>query len=351
MPPRRLLIGFVATIACLVGATSASAVDWPVAPLTPVNGGVYSTDTSNTSFAAELQAPTAVSGGTQTVIELASEPTLGQDGTLANDKQIGFGLLYKRDSDPTKWFGSYSTLLYRTPGTYYFQYSVLVLQSISDTSQSCPGVPIGNPALCTYISPVMSFQVVAPPQPACSDGVDNDGDGQVDLQDWGCTDVNDNFEQLDAAGPLLTVADAKEYARRKLRQRFGTNFSSRTGYAITCGRTLRRQMICQTKWTVGSRRYRGPVRVTLTAIGENVYLSVDVSKVKRQIPSPGKIPSPGNSAGICDPNYTGACLDPDALDYDCVGGSGDGPRYTGTVVVVGNDHFGLDRDGDGIGCE
>lgn len=53
----------------------------------------------------------------------------------------------------------------------------------------------------------------------------------------------------------------------------------------------------------------------------------------------------------CDPNYQGACLDPNASDYDCAGGSGNGPDYTGEVIVVGEDHFGLDADGDGIGCE
>lgn len=56
------------------------------------------------------------------------------------------------------------------------------------------------------------------------------------------------------------------------------------------------------------------------------------------------------SASECDPNYSG-CLDPNASDYDCEGGSGDGPLYTGTVEVLGVDHYGLDRDGDGIGCE
>jgi hypothetical protein len=53
----------------------------------------------------------------------------------------------------------------------------------------------------------------------------------------------------------------------------------------------------------------------------------------------------------CDPNYSGACLDPNASDYDCENGSGDGPRYTGRVEVVGDDHFDLDRDGDGVACE
>jgi hypothetical protein len=54
---------------------------------------------------------------------------------------------------------------------------------------------------------------------------------------------------------------------------------------------------------------------------------------------------------VCDANYRGACLDPNSPDYDCAGGSGDGPDYTGRVEVVGNDHFDLDRDGDGVACE
>ena len=53
----------------------------------------------------------------------------------------------------------------------------------------------------------------------------------------------------------------------------------------------------------------------------------------------------------CDPNYDGACLDPSSPDYDCDGGSGDGPDYTGRVEIVGSDPHGLDRDGDGVACE
>ena len=72
--------------------------------------------------------------------------------------------------------------------------------------------------------------------------------------------------------------------------------------------------------------------------------------------SPGSDPSPGaNPAALdrrsCDPNYKGECLDPDAFDYDCAGGSGDGPGYAGRVEVVGDDPYGLDADGDGFGCE
>jgi outer membrane murein-binding lipoprotein Lpp len=53
----------------------------------------------------------------------------------------------------------------------------------------------------------------------------------------------------------------------------------------------------------------------------------------------------------CHPSYEGACLDPSQYDYDCEGGSGDGPGYTGYVTVVGPDEYGLDGDGDGEACE
>ena len=56
-------------------------------------------------------------------------------------------------------------------------------------------------------------------------------------------------------------------------------------------------------------------------------------------------------ASDCHPSYKGACLDPSASDYDCAGGEGNGPEYTGLVRVVGSDEYGLDADGDGIGCE
>ena len=51
------------------------------------------------------------------------------------------------------------------------------------------------------------------------------------------------------------------------------------------------------------------------------------------------------------------CPEPDRLvrrfgDYECLGGSGNGPNYiAGPVSVVGYDEFRLDADHDGIGCE
>jgi hypothetical protein len=61
-------------------------------------------------------------------------------------------------------------------------------------------------------------------------------------------------------------------------------------------------------------------------------------------------PNPEPESG-CDSNYAGGCVPIDS-DVDCAGGSGNGPSYVnGPVRVVGSDIYGLDRDGDGIGCE
>jgi endonuclease YncB( thermonuclease family) len=64
-----------------------------------------------------------------------------------------------------------------------------------------------------------------------------------------------------------------------------------------------------------------------------------------------KVKKQGTQSANCHPSYKGACLDPNASDYDCAGGSGNGPKYTGPVTVVGYDEYGLDADGDGVGCE
>lgn len=60
---------------------------------------------------------------------------------------------------------------------------------------------------------------------------------------------------------------------------------------------------------------------------------------------PTRTPEPS-----CNSNYSG-CLKPNASDYDCAGGSGNGPYYTGPVQVLGYDQYDLDRDNDGWGCE
>jgi NADH:ubiquinone oxidoreductase subunit 6 (subunit J) len=71
-------------------------------------------------------------------------------------------------------------------------------------------------------------------------------------------------------------------------------------------------------------------------------------------PTPTPAPTPEqqslSASSNCDPNYSG-CLDPNSSDYDCAGGSGDGPDYTGTVTVLGDDRYDLNRDSDNIACD
>lgn len=54
--------------------------------------------------------------------------------------------------------------------------------------------------------------------------------------------------------------------------------------------------------------------------------------------------------GSCTPGYR-PCLPP-MSDYDCAGGSGNGPGYAhGPIYVTGSDPYDLDSDGDGVACE
>jgi hypothetical protein len=53
----------------------------------------------------------------------------------------------------------------------------------------------------------------------------------------------------------------------------------------------------------------------------------------------------------CNPSYPDVCLKNGIGDYDCYGGSGDGPNYIqGPIRVLPPDPFDLDGDGDGWGC-
>lgn len=60
--------------------------------------------------------------------------------------------------------------------------------------------------------------------------------------------------------------------------------------------------------------------------------------------------SPLPCTGGCTPGYS-PCIPP-GDDVDCAGGSGNGPRYVqGPITVTGPDIYGLDRDGNGVGCQ
>jgi flagellar hook assembly protein FlgD len=56
----------------------------------------------------------------------------------------------------------------------------------------------------------------------------------------------------------------------------------------------------------------------------------------------------------CTPGYSPCLVYHGGADYDCAGGSGNGPYYTSPGVVYtvkGSDIYGLDANGNGLGCE
>lgn len=91
-----------------------------------------------------------------------------------------------------------------------------------------------------------------------------------------------------------------------------------------------------------------------TPLNPDKAIETGVSGPSPTAPTPPASTSPNTPPAAptkCHSSYEGACLDPNASDYDCLGGSGNGPLYTGPVKVVGPDVFRLDSDGDGLGCE
>jgi beta-lactam-binding protein with PASTA domain len=111
----------------------------------------------------------------------------------------------------------------------------------------------------------------------------------------------------------------------------------------------------------GRIRYRTTSRYPAGAViaqshrtGVGVLPDSRVTVVVAKAPPPTTAPPPPSTAPAenCDPSCPDVCLDPSAEDYDCAGGSGNGPEYVeGLIRVRAPDPFGLDADGDGLGCE
>ena len=110
-------------------------------------------------------------------------------------------------------------------------------------------------------------------------------------------------------------------------------------------------------------RYRPTARFAAgTVISQSRRIGVGVARssaitlvIAKALPPPPTTqppPPPTTPSRSCHPSYEGACLDPTASDYDCAGGSGNGPKYVQDPVRVRPpDPFDLDADADGLGCE
>jgi hypothetical protein len=122
------------------------------------------------------------------------------------------------------------------------------------------------------------------------------------------------------------VGDHRHDAKRKLR---------RAGFDV---RTTEEQTSSADPGTVIDQAPRGSSRARP---GATVTITVAVRP---------PAPPPEEDEDNCAAGYS-PCLPP-ASDYDCAGGSGDGPAYaSGPIYVTGSDPYGLDSDGDGVACE
>ena len=114
-------------------------------------------------------------------------------------------------------------------------------------------------------------------------------------------------------------------------------------------------------WTI---KYRSTSRFAPgTVISQSSKAGADVRPgarialvvAKAPPPPPTTAPPPPTTAAPrnCDPAYPDVCLHQGIGDYDCAGGSGNGPNYVeGPLQVLPPDPFDLDgNDNDGIGCE
>ncbi len=129
----------------------------------------------------------------------------------------------------------------------------------------------------------------------------------------------------------------------------------KTGQAKTV--LARRGLDWTIKYKSTSRFASGTVISQSSNAGAEVRPGASIALViaKAPPPPPTTAPPPPTTAAPrnCDPAYPDVCLHQGIGDYDCAGGSGNGPNYVeGPIRVLPPDPFDLDgNDNDGIGCE
>jgi micrococcal nuclease len=175
---------------------------------------------------------------------------------------------------------------------------------------------------------------------------DAPGDDNQNLNGEWVTLRNDNSGPVDLSGWVLKDESASH------RYTFPTGFVLLSGEAVTiysgCGQdTPKNRYWCNQGSAIWNND--GDTAYLVDAEGNIVtYLTYSEQEPSTTVTATTLWRSTTTSAA-CHPSYIPCLLI--VSDYDCIGGSGDGPYYTGRVQVVGPDDYGLDRDHDGIGCE
>ena len=144
-------------------------------------------------------------------------------------------------------------------------------------------------------------------------------------------------------GAVDTIQIANKHGRRVRTARLGKLAGHRTHAWVGDGRS-----------GGGSLVRPGSFRIRVVALhfdrrAQSSWLAVRVAAK----PSGGG-GGGGGGGGNCTPGYSPCLVYHGGADYDCYGGSGNGPYYTAPGVVyrvTGSDPYDLDGDGDGRGCE
>ena len=150
--------------------------------------------------------------------------------------------------------------------------------------------------------------------------------------------------------PTLRLASARLRVPAALRDLYPSSFRGHKRVKRSCYRIAQHKVGCDVRWLKGAYRYTAKVWFRNDLDEPSAVVWTDARVRRKRVQRKPAAPRPAPPTRSCDPNYSG-CLDPNAYDYDCLGGSGDGPRYTGPIRVYGDDHYDLDRDGDGIACD
>jgi hypothetical protein len=182
-------------------------------------------------------------------IEIATQPTLGQDGTLAQEFTVASVYATRGDAFPDTYTGSTDPRAswQRTPGTYYFQ-----LHFTHVDSAPAPVYAEVN----TYVSPIYTLTIAAPPPPATPpaqpppspDGDDSDG----------------HYFQGNS--------EAKRVLKGVLREAYGSRFTRRRAFRASCGlNSGQAKATCSVSWKHRTWRYKGTARMTALDDGSVRY--------------------------------------------------------------------------------
>jgi hypothetical protein len=120
-------------------------------------------------------------------------------------------------------------------------------------------------------------------KPACSDGIDNDGDGTIDVaEDWGCDSKSDDSETLTRT-PTLSLAAAAQTSGSALRKKFGRRIKAGKHRKVSCSRISRTKVRCRVRWDHSARRYSGTTTVTRSRDGERVFSRTKIAVRSRRL--------------------------------------------------------------------